>query len=122
VRAGPLLGWVAATLIGCNAAPAPTPAPAPSPSVSAPAPAIQGLRFLGTIVSIEPAPLPETTKRWIVTARVDRVLEGSFTGSSFAFRIHSPSRAGLAVGQQREIRAEAVDGGFAADELQWLGR
>jgi hypothetical protein len=95
---------------------------APSASGSTRASDAPELRFLGTLVSIEPAPLAQNPRRWVVTARVDRVLAGSLSEPRFAFRVHSPARAGLQVGQQREIRAQPIDGGYVVDELQWISQ
>jgi hypothetical protein len=46
---------------------------------------------------------------------------GDFTGTQFAFRVHSPSRAGLEVGEICTVKAEWTGDGYTVDELQWRG-
>ena len=53
--------------------------------------------------------------------RVLEIVAGEFTGETFAFRIHSPSRSGLEVGITCTIRAEWTDSGYRVDENQWNG-
>ncbi len=72
----------------------------------------------GTIETI--APSSNGHRRWIVTLRVDAVVEGVFAGDTFSFSIHSPARSGLATGQSRLVRALPVSGGYTVDEFQWL--
>jgi hypothetical protein len=57
----------------------------------------------------------------VVTLAVDRVEAGRFDGKAFAFRIHSPSRAGLSVGQTISVKAARVEGGYVVDDTQWRG-
>jgi hypothetical protein len=77
------------------------------------------LRLRGRVSAIQAATLPGTTRNWVVELAVDHVDAGEFGGKVFAFRIHSPSRAGLSVGQSIAVEATRVDGGFIVDELQW---
>ena len=82
----------------------------------------QDLVFLGTVTEIKPISIPNSRIRWMVTATVDRVLSGQFSEKTFSFGIHSPTKSGLAVGKQYEIRATWTGQGYAVDELQWLPR
>ncbi len=77
------------------------------------------LVLLGTVTDLEPAPLSNSPKNWVVTVSVEEVLSGQFDGSTFAFRVHSPSRAGLEVGSQYRILAKRIDQGYLVDEHQW---
>jgi len=74
----------------------------------------------GTIESIEPLPQARGRFRWAVTLRVEEVLAGEFSGRTFAFPIHSPTKSGLAVGQQRILRAVQSGDGYVVDEWQWM--
>lgn len=76
----------------------------------------------GRVESIEISPLPNSPNNFVVTTRVLEVVEGSFAGSHFAFRIHSPSKSGIAVGQQLEVRAERAPEGYRVDPKQFFGR
>jgi len=80
------------------------------------------LRLAGTIVSIEPSALTGSTKNWVVTLKVARVLQGTFAGDTFAFRVHSPTKSRLAVGRRIELAAQPTDDGYVVDDLQWLER
>lgn len=46
---------------------------------------------------------------------------GEFVGQHFAFRVHSPSRAGLKVGVTCMISAKWNGSGYLVDENQWRG-
>ena len=48
------------------------------------------------------------------------VISGTFEGTHFAFRVHSPSRSGLEIGKTYTIEANEVEGGFTVDENQWI--
>jgi hypothetical protein len=72
------------------------------------------LVFVGVVVAIENAPvgIRGGFLDWIIRTRVERVTTGTFEGEHFAFRIHSPSRAGLAVGTRFTLKARRVPDGF----------
>ena len=55
---------------------------------------------------------------WIIHTRVVRVLEGTFTHPTFAFRVHSPSRALIEKGKTITIRATQVPEGWKVDSPQ----
>jgi hypothetical protein len=78
------------------------------------------LRLAGTIVSIAAAPVQGSTKNWVVTLKVDKVLQGSFDGDTFAFRVHSPTKSRLAVGRHVELVAQPAGDGYVVDDQQWL--
>jgi len=54
--------------------------------------------------------------------KVEEVLDGAPPRATFAFRVHSPSRAGLVVGGTYTVEARWTEDGYLADELQWLRR
>jgi len=108
--------WVFATfclICGCASS---TPSPPPPPT----APAATTLIFRGTVEAIQPAPLERSRDNWVVTFRIDRVIQGDFTGQTFSFRIHSPARSGLETARQYIVEARPVPGGFEVDQYQWL--
>jgi hypothetical protein len=77
------------------------------------------LTFLGTVTSIEAADTGDRLKNWVVTARVDRIVSGRFSGGQFSFAIHSPTLSGLEVGKQCRIRATRTQKGYLVDQYQW---
>ena len=81
------------------------------------------LVFRATIERIEAAPLGSRGAwlDWIVHTRIAEIISGTFTGDRFAFRVHSPSRAGLEVGTTLTVRAAWTGDGYAVDEDQWHG-
>lgn len=74
----------------------------------------------GKVIDIQPSTLPKSRKNWVVALQVDRVVSGEFDGKLFSFRIHSPSRSGLAIGQDISLEAKWMDSGYFVDEMQWL--
>jgi hypothetical protein len=99
--------------------PAAPPAPPAAPP-GAPASPRRTLRLAGSVSAIEPSSLPHSTKNWAVTLKVDEVLAGTFAGDTFTFRVHSPAKSRLAVGQHIELVAQATESGYVVDDLQWL--
>jgi hypothetical protein len=83
---------------------------------------VTDLVFRATIEQIECAPLGVRGAflDWIIRTRVDEVLSGTFTGTHFAFRVHSPSRSGLEVGRALTVTATWTGDGYRVDEHQWL--
>ncbi len=110
---GATLGIMACRSVASSPDAAPVPPASSSPAGSG------DLRFVGPVLRIEASTLPRSKLNWVVTMRVDRVLEGRFTGAEFAFRVHSPSRAGLVPGGHYPVHAVAVPGGWLVDEMQW---
>jgi hypothetical protein len=80
------------------------------------------LVFEGTVASVEISQLPQSRKNFIVTVRVDRVIQGQFSGKTFQFRIHSPVQSGLEVGKKHTVEANRTKDGYTVDELQWMKR
>lgn len=135
-RSLPLLACVAALASACGSrtsaqpagrssevtvASAAPPSPAPPASVSAAAP--RDLRFRGTVIAIDAARAGAPPGRsWVVTMRVEQVLDGAFAGTTFAFRVHSPSKSGLVVGGTYSVEARWTVDGYTVDELQWRRR
>lgn len=76
-----------------------------------------------TILAIECSPLGARGRflDWIVKTKIEQVISGDNRGTHFAFRVHSPSRAGLEVGKGCTLTARAVEGGHTVDENQWSG-
>jgi hypothetical protein len=81
------------------------------------------LVFRATIERIENAPvgMRGAFLDWIIHTRVLEVVSGTFDGDQFAFRVHSPSRAGLLVGITCTITATWTGDGYRVDEHQWRG-
>lgn len=77
------------------------------------------LVFRATITAIECAPLRGLD--WVIRTRVLEVVGGTFEQETFAFRVHSPSRAGLEVGITCTVTAEWTGDGYRVDENQWRG-
>ena len=75
--------------------------------------------LVGTVTRVESAPVSNSPKNWIVTVSVEQVLSGKLDERTFAFRVHSPARAGLVVGSQYTIRATSLAEGYVVDEHQW---
>jgi hypothetical protein len=81
------------------------------------------LVFRATVESIECSPIGihGAFLDWIVRTRVEAVVSGDFTGEHFAFRVHSPSRAGLEIGKTCTVHATWTGDGYLVDEHQWRG-
>jgi hypothetical protein len=80
------------------------------------------LILIGKVVSIEIVPLAKSRNNFVVKTKVVKVTKGSFDGSHFSFRIHSPSKSQIAVGKQLEVRAKRVPEGYFVDPIQFIGR
>ena len=78
------------------------------------------LVFMGTVEKLAPSPLPQSTRKWVVQCRVDKIMLGEFSGKTFSFRIHSPAKSGLEIGKQYKIVARRTPEGFAVDQYQWM--
>jgi hypothetical protein len=78
------------------------------------------LKFVGRVLAIEPAHIPRSVYKWLVTLSVDRVLVGTFQGKTFSFPVHSPERAGLKAGEQYEVTAVRKGDGYAVVEHKLL--
>ena len=77
------------------------------------------LVLVGTVKEIQPRGGARSRKRWLVVVKVDRVVSGEFSGTTFAFAIHSPANAGLQVGKTYTVKATWTGAGYVVDELQW---
>jgi hypothetical protein len=80
------------------------------------------LIFTGKVVSIEIAPLKGSRHNFVVKTRVLKVLKGSFKGTHFSFRIHSPAKWQMEVGKVLEVKAKRTKDGYLVDPLQFLKR
>ncbi len=78
------------------------------------------LIFRATIERIECSP-DGSQLAWIVRTQVVEVLSGTFAGERFAFRVHSPARAGLTDGIALTVHARWTGDGYVVDEEQWRG-
>jgi len=78
------------------------------------------LVFTGKVVSIEIAPLKGSRHNFVVKTRVLKVLKGSFEGTHFSFRIHSPSKWQIEVGKVLEVKAQRTRDGYLVDPIQFL--
>jgi hypothetical protein len=77
------------------------------------------LTLEGRVLRVAAAPLSGATRNWVVTLEVDQVISGRFAGKQFAFRIHSPARAGIVVGKHLVVEASPKHDGYVVDETQW---
>lgn len=71
--------------------------------------------LVGTVTKIYP--VAGLLKRWAVVIHVDRVVSGEFPESTFTFKIHSPSRAGLRVRRTYVIKVTRDGEGYVVDEF-----
>lgn len=81
---------------------------------------MEALILKGKVIAIEPYHDPARRKRWLVTLHVEKVIAGKYTGDTFAFPIHSPTKSGLTDGGHYTVRIEPAADGYRVDELQWL--
>src|SRR4051812_2249075 len=68
-------------------------------------PPSQDLVLVGTMTAIRPVHVPRSRQRWEVTVKVDKVLSGDVSGSTFSFAVHSATKAGLQLGGTYTIKA-----------------
>jgi hypothetical protein len=73
--------------------------------------------YLGTVMKLEQH---DDGDYFIVDTRVDKVLQGSFSGRQFQFAINYPANLGIYIGKQYTIRAAWIGTGYDVDEQQWL--
>jgi hypothetical protein len=71
--------------------------------------------LIGTVVKIFQA--GDVRRNWAVVVHVDRVVSGKFSYKTYTFILHSPSRAGLFVGQTYRINARWAGRGYVLDEF-----
>lgn len=107
-----LLTFVAAALGGCVGGGATDAADsaASRPPLTAQAGVQDGsdhadLRFVGTVVTIGMRKDFDPVYRWVVVARVERIVEGAYDAETFAFVVHSPSLEQLHEGGRYQIEA-----------------
>jgi hypothetical protein len=65
----------------------------------------------GTITEIRPARGSHPHQKWLAILAVDSVVAEHFSGQTFAFRIHSPTKSGIAVGGRYVIHATRTQTG-----------
>jgi len=83
------------------------------------APSAQKLVLTGTVTAISQVHArPPSRRNWAVTIRVEKVKAGKFSQPEFTFTIHSPARAGLAVGRRCTIEATWTGQGYVVDETR----
>jgi hypothetical protein len=80
------------------------------------------LVFSGKVESIEIVPLKGSRHNFVVKTRVLKVLKGSFKGTHFSFRIHSPAKWQIEVGKVLEVKAKRTRDGYLVDPIQFLKR
>jgi inhibitor of cysteine peptidase len=78
------------------------------------------LVFEGTVASIVNAPVVNSSRGFVVTMQVNRVVKGQYDGKTFQFRVHSPTRSGLKVRGRYTVEAKRTAGGYAVDQNQWM--
>jgi len=86
------------------------------------APSPKKLVLLGTVTAISQINTPRPSRRnWAVTVRVERVRAGMYSQPEFTFTIHSPARAGLAVGRRCVIEATWTGQGYVVNDTRRMG-
>jgi hypothetical protein len=78
------------------------------------------LVIVGTVVQV--TMIDDGLKPWAITVHVEKVVTGQLLGDRLTFLVHSPARAGLAVGHTYTVDAVWEDSGYSVDELQWSRR
>ena len=77
------------------------------------------LALTGTVTAISQVySKPPSLRNWAVTVRVERVKEGEHSAPEFTFTVHSPARAGLAVGRRCTIEATWTGQGYVVAETR----
>ena len=96
--------------------------PAPTRAAATGASRSTGRRLVivGTVVQI--TMINDGFKPWAITMQVEKVVTGQLLGDRLTFLVHSPARAGLAVGHTYTVDAVWEDSGYSVDELQWFRR
>jgi hypothetical protein len=75
----------------------------------------------GTVIEVRPQRGPHPHQRWVAVLEIDRVVAGRFSDRTFAFRIHSPTKSGIAVGGRYELHvARSASGEYAVDRIERL--
>jgi hypothetical protein len=86
------------------------------------APSAKKLVLTGTVTAISQVyAKPPSLRNWAVTIRVEKVKAGKYSGPEFTLTIHSPARAGLAVGRRCTIEATWTGQEYVVDETRWMG-
>jgi hypothetical protein len=75
------------------------------------------LVFTGVVTTIQPSPSKHSLQNWVVSTTVETIDSGDFKGKVFSFRIHSPAKAGLAVGKRYRFSAKKTKGGYRVNEF-----
>lgn len=84
-------------------------------------PSAKKLVLTGIVTAISPIHArPPSRRNWAVTIRVEKVKAGKFSQPEFTFTIHSPARAGLAVGRRCTIEATWTGQEYVVDETRLM--
>lgn len=65
----------------------------------------------GAITELRPARGPHPHQKWLATLAVDSVVAGSFAEPTFPFRIHSPTKSGIAAGGRYVVHTTRTPAG-----------
>ena len=65
----------------------------------------------GEITELRPSRGPHPHQKWLATLAVDSVVAGSFSEPAFPFRIHSPTKSGIAVGGRYVVHTTRTPAG-----------
>jgi hypothetical protein len=69
--------------------------------------------FLGTVTRIDNTGLAyDPYLRWVVTLKIDKMIQGSLAMETFQLAIHSPSREGVELGHQFRISVRKSKAGY----------
>jgi hypothetical protein len=83
---------------------------------------VEKIALTGTVKAISQVyAKPPSQRNWAVTVRVEKVKAGKYSQPEFTFTIHSPARAGLAVGRRCTIEATWTGQEYVVAETRWMG-
>jgi len=75
--------------------------------------------LVGTVSKISQVTSRAPSRRsWAVTIQVEKTKAGTYSEPTFTFTMHSPARAGLAVGRRYTIEATWTGGKYVVDETR----
>jgi hypothetical protein len=57
----------------------------------------------GKVIEVRPSKGAHPHLKWLIVLQVDSVIDGSYSGQTFSFNIHSLTKSGIVVGGQYTI-------------------
>jgi hypothetical protein len=68
--------------------------------------------FLGTVTRIDNTATQNPLLRWVVTLKIDKMIQGNLPMETFQLAIHSPSQEGVELGHQYRISVRKSGAGY----------